>query len=279
MDVLKNYFESISTTRVLSAEEEKRLIKLVKQGDKKAREDLLNANLRFVIRVAKQYRGCGIPIEDIIAEGNIGLMKALEKFDPERGVRFISYAVFWIKQNIMSLISKQGKPMKVPLNVNSEIERIKKEVLKMGKDFQQLSDEDTFQLSEKMGISYKTMVHLLSFHLSSVSMDMAMPGSNGNSAEGGALQNLISAREDIEPDAVFERNELKNMLKMASDELSENERKIIGMRHPLNGMKVKTLSEVGKIMGLSKERIRQIEGKALTKMRQSKTISHLKSFI
>jgi RNA polymerase primary sigma factor len=237
-DEIKSYLKDIRKyADIISKEEEAELTKRVLNGDKKAREELIKANLRFVISIAKTYQNNGIPLSDLIAEGNLGLLKAIDKFDRDKGYRFISYAVWWIKQSIIESINEHSRNIRIPVNQINDYLKAKKEV----KD----SDADLVEMFPTTRSIFDTI-----------------------NEDGDELLDLIEDDGALMPDHQLNNNQtnLKGELEKLLNRLDDKERSIIKMYFGIDGEPM-TLEAIGDEFGLTKERIRQIKQKSLNKIR------------
>ena len=252
---LEKYLQEIGKEEMISAEEEAELAQRIRKGDQKALERLTKANLRFVVSVAKQYQNQGMSLSDLINEGNLGLLKAAERFDETRGFKFISYAVWWIRQSILQAISEQSRIVRLPLNQVGSYNKITREISK----FEHLPTE---KIDEAMSIS--------GHH---VSVDAPFAEGEDNSL----LDVMVN--EDIPPtdkDLVMES--LKSEIQHALNVLSERERKVIEDSYGINCQEL-TLEEIGAKYGLSRERVRQIKEKAIRKLRTCTKNKILKTYL
>lgn len=260
--VLSLYLEEINRIPMLTNEEESILARKARMGDKKAFDRIINANLRFVVSVAKKFRGQGLALEDLINEGNIGLITALEKFEPEKGYHFISYAVWWIRQSIMKAISEKGRAVRLPLNRANELVQIQKARSELVHETD--SDEvDASLISQKTGLDETLVKDLISISQDLVNLDASVKSKDESSA---TFSDFISSQDKgPEEETVDESLRLEIMDMLSS--LSPRERQILEMRYGLNGKKPMSLKEIGELYGLTKERIRQIEKRSLEKLR------------
>ncbi len=261
-EVLSIYLKEINRIPLISHEEESELAVKAKNGDKAAREKLLRANLRFVVSVAKKFRGQGLPLSDLINEGNIGLITALDKFEPEKGYHFISYAVWWIRQSIMKAISEKGRAVRLPLNRSNELMQIQKaqKAIMHEKETQDPSVED---IAEATGLDSKLISDLLSVSGEIVSFDSPVKkGEDSDSTFGDFIED-----ESTGPEEEVISSSMKSAVRSLLSVLSDKERDIIEMRFGLNNKKPMSLKEIGEVYGLTKERIRQIEKRALERLR------------
>ncbi|RMB00265.1 sigma-70 family RNA polymerase sigma factor [Hydrogenothermus marinus] len=271
------YLKRISDIPLLSPEEEKKLSKKAKKGDKEAINKLVKSNLRFVVNIAKNYVGYGVPFQELISAGNIGLIEAAKRFDPDRGVRFISYAVWWIKQSIFQTIQTQKDTIRIPQKTSNLSMKIDNVYLNL-KDY--LGREPTYEdikkelEKENIKVDEETIKNFLLIKRHSVSLDTPV-----DTDEGTLFIDFLSkhSTKDIEKDILEEeiKREVEKLLKF----LTDRERFIIEQRFGLTGEEPKTLREIGQILGISRERVRQIEIKALKKIRALATKRHLKDLL
>ena len=272
------YLNSISKYPLLTPEEEKEVAKKAKEGDKEALEKLIKANLRFVVNVAKNYVGYGIPFQELISAGNIGLIEAAKRFDPEKGVRFISYAIWWIKQSILQTIQNQKEIIRIPQktqNLSVKIDTAYLELKeKLNREPSYKEIKEYLKEKEDLDIDEETIKNYLLIKRHSVSLDTPV-----DEEEGVSFIDLLSNQntEDLERDLIREylEKEIDHILSF----LSERERYVIINRFGLHDKQPKTLKEIGKELGISRERVRQIETRALKKIKALATRRHLRDLI
>ena len=261
-ELLSIYLEQINKIPMLSYEEEYELALKAKNGDKRAFDRIINANLRFVVSVAKKYRGQGLPLSDLINEGNIGLITALEKFEPEKGYHFISYAVWWIRQSIMKALSEKARAVRLPLNRTNElmqIQKVQSEIL-----HENVEDPNDLELlSERTGLEKNLVKDLLSISQDMVNLDSSIKSDDDSSSTFSEFIEDPTAGPEAEVVDESLRTEVRSLLLT----LSDKERTILSMRYGLDGQKPMSLKEIGLEFGLTKERIRQIEKRALDRLR------------
>lgn len=261
-EVLSIYLAEINRIPLISHEEEYELALKARKGDRAARERLLNANLRFVVSVAKKFRGQGLPLSDLINEGNIGLITALDKFEPEKGYHFISYAVWWIRQSIMKAISEKGRTVRLPLNRANELMQIQKAQKALIHD-RETTDPSIEEIAEATGLDSSLVSDLLMISQDIVSIDSPVKkGEESDTALGEFIEDESDGPEKQVMDSAL-REEVRSLL----TRLSDKERDIIELRYGLGGEKPMSLKEIGVRYSLTKERIRQIEKRALEKLR------------
>lgn len=261
-EVLSIYLKEINRIPLISHDEEYELAVKAKNGDKAAREKLLRANLRFVVSVAKKFRGQGLPLSDLINEGNIGLITALDKFEPEKGYHFISYAVWWIRQAIMKAISEKGRTVRLPLNRSNELMQIQK-AQKAIMHEKETSDPSVEDIAAVTGLDTKLINDLLSISSEIVSFDSPVKkGEDSDSTFGDFIED-----ESTGPEEEVMESSMKTAVRSLLTVLSDKERNIIELRFGMNNKKPMSLKEIGEIYGLTKERIRQIEKRALEKLK------------
>jgi RNA polymerase primary sigma factor len=261
MDSIRAYLKDVRPIPLLNAEEEVDLGRLVQKGDKEARDKMIRANLRLVISIAKRYVNLGIPLSDLIEEGNVGLMRSVDKFDPEKGYRFSTYAAWWIKQGISRSIIDQGKMIRVPVYMNEEIVRYRKAVEtlthKLGRKPQ------IGEVAKKLQLPVDKVKELDQAIVKMSSLDAPI-GEEGD----GQVKDIIEDESLVAPDEQLELFLNKERARDILKELDDRERQIITMRYGLETGETKTLAEIAEVMGVSRERVRQLETSILKKLRQ-----------
>jgi RNA polymerase primary sigma factor len=262
MEALKTYLKEIRNIPLLTAKEEIDLSKKIKKGDEQARKSMIRANLRLVISIAKRYLYLGIPLLDLIEEGNLGLMKAVDKFNPRKGYRFSTYAAWWIKQGITRSIAEQGKLIRTPVYINELISKWKKTKERLTQKLKRTPQDE--EIAKKMKMSRDKIGHI-NFWLSAQTTSLEAP--IGEEEEGQALD-LVEDETAVQPDAEIEHFLDKERVGNLLDMMTERERKVLDMRFGLMDGKTHTLAEVARKLGVSRERVRQIEEEALKKLRR-----------
>ncbi|MBU0547876.1 MAG: sigma-70 family RNA polymerase sigma factor [Candidatus Omnitrophica bacterium] len=262
MEALKTYFKEVREIPLLTAKQEIELNKRIRRGDEIARKEMIRANLRLVINIAKRYMRMGTPFLDLIEEGNLGLMKAVEKFDYRKGFRFSTYAAWWIRQGITRSISEQSKMIRVPVYMNDLITKWKKNKERLSQKLKRVPTDN--EIAKKLRFSPEKMGKI-NFWMSSTTSSLEAPIGEDNDNQ---MSELVEDKNATTPDAEIEhfldRERVDNLLEV----MSEREREILDLRFGLSNTKPQTLAEVAKKMGVSRERIRQIEEAALGKLKK-----------
>jgi RNA polymerase nonessential primary-like sigma factor len=255
IDTLCLYLDGISKIPLLSKENEVLYARKSLLGDKDARKALIESNLRLVVNLAKKYRFTSLSINDLIDEGNIGLITAVEKYDPERGFRFSTYATWWIKQNIERAIHNQGRTIRLPVHVSKEMNtllRAHRTLLKKG-NHEPTKDD----IATELDLSPNHVSKLFANEIPIVSLDQTINDGNGTTSS------LISDNQSIKPDESFDEMDIKHLINSAFDNISIQEREILNRRFGLNGFENQTLQEVAQEVGLTKGRVRKLQIKSL----------------
>lgn len=257
---LSLYIREIAKTPLLTREEEVALAERVMAGDKEARTQMISANLRLVVKIAKDYSGYGLPLSDLISEGNIGLMTAVDRYDPDKGAKLSSYASWWIKQSVKRALANQGKTIRLPVHAVEKIARVRRITTLMT---EALGREPTNEeLSEETGIPMKKLSMIRQAAQRPTSLDAPL-----NEGEQTNFGDVIGDESALDPLEALTSSNLHDQLDELLGLLDERETKIINSRFGLNGKKPMNLEEVGREFGVTRERIRQLQNKALEKMR------------
>jgi RNA polymerase primary sigma factor len=260
-DILDQYFAEASKYPLLNAAEEKELARRIRKGDQDAMHELVKRNLRFVVSVAKKYQNRGLPLIDLIGEGNVGLLTAARKFDPDQGVKFISYAVWWIRQAILSSLARQGRTVRVPLNRTADLSRVMRaSALLRDKLGREPTPEEVGQLT---GISQEIVSALLSLNAADIRLDAPL-GADGDRSliERFSVEEMPNAEE-----AVLNKFRSQELARALST-LPARDAKILRLYFGLEGDREHTLDEIGKMLGVTRERVRQLRDRALKRLRE-----------
>ncbi len=268
------YFQEIGKYVLLKPEEEIDLAIKIKKGDMAAQDKLVRANLRFVVSVAKMYQNQGLSLGDLINEGNIGLVKAAQRFDETRGFKFISYAVWWVRQGIMSAIADQSRVVRLPLNRVGNL-------TKLGKVYRDLEQEferkpTTEELAKILEISADEVAYILQISSRQVSVDAPFNNSDENKT---TLMDVLHNEEQPMPDTDLMQDSLRNEVADILSTLDEREAEVIRLSFGIGSNQKATLEEIGERFNLTRERIRQIKENALRKLRSSKRSNKLKDYL
>ena len=268
---LDKYLQEIGHEELISAEEEVELARRIKTGDRKALEKLTKANLRFVVSVAKQYQNQGLSLPDLINEGNIGLLKAAEKFDETRGFKFISYAVWWIRQSILQAIAEQGRVVRLPLNQVGSVNRINKVLSKFEQENERRPSVD--EIADKTDLPHEKIEDVLKVNTRQVSVDAPMADGDGTS-----MIDFMQSDSDSSTDEELRKESLRAEIASALSVLNDRERNVIEAFYGINQPEC-TMEEIGKKYGLTRERVRQIREKAIRRLKQNTQNKMLKAYL
>jgi RNA polymerase primary sigma factor len=269
---LDKYLHEIGKVNLINAEEEVRLARLIKKGDQKALEQLTKANLRFVVSVAKQYQNQGLTLGDLINEGNLGLIKAASRFDETRGFKFISYAVWWIRQAILQALAEQSRIVRLPLNKIGFINKINRAFSKLEQDFEREPTHE--EISQLIEISPKDISDTMKSAGRHISMDAPfMQGEDGN------LLDFIPCDEEHSPESKLMSESLRREIDRALSTLTPRESDVIKLYYGLTTNPSLTLEEIGEIFELTRERVRQIKEKAIRRLKHTSRSKILKMYL
>lgn len=268
---LDRYLQEIGREKMISAEEEVRLAQRIKQGDEKALDELTKANLRFVVSVAKQYQNQGLSLPDLINEGNVGLIKAAHKFDETRGFKFISYAVWWIRQSILQALAQQSRMVRLPLNQVGSLHKVSR----AAKEFEQKNERKPSieELAGDVDLPEEKIVEAIKADTRHVSVDAPFTSDDSNS-----LLDVLPNGNSPSADKDLLRESLQKEIERALETLSPRERNVIKAFFGI-GQQEMTLEEIGDKYGLTRERVRQIKEKAIRRLRHNTNNMLLKSFL
>jgi RNA polymerase primary sigma factor len=270
---LDKYLTDIGKISLLSAEEEAELARRIRDGDKEALDKLTRANLRFVVSVAKQYQNQGLSLPDLINEGNVGLMKAAKRFDETKGFKFISYAVWWIRQSILQAIVEYSRIVRMPLNKVGSYHKMNAAFTSFVQKFEREPTNE--ELAELLDISAKDVANMKKGNARHVSVDAPVSSEEGSAT----MLDFITSGDDSLPDNQLMEESLKEEVQQGLSILSPREVEVLSSYYGLNGYKALTLEEIGELYGLTRERVRQIKERAIRRLRKSYNRNTLKSFL
>ena len=256
-DVVKMHLRDVKRFPLLSSEEETEVALKAKQGDKAARDRILTSNMRFVIKIAAKYRNRGLDFEDLISEGYIGLIKALDHFEPSKGWHFISYAVWWIRQNISKAIIDTGHTIRLPVNRDAEVRDINKLRRKVNMDGAKTEEQELEEVASMLGMTKHHVREMMNISREMISLETPL----GADTENTVMDTIPS--QFLTPEEQYLDLEMKNSISSAMSVLDPKAQKVISLRYGLGGLGEHTLKEAGEKMNLSRERVRQIEKKAM----------------
>ncbi len=269
---LDKYLHEIGKVELLSAEKEVELAKRIKKGDRQALETLIKANLRFVVSVSKQYQNQGLSLPDLINEGNLGLIKAAERFDETRGFKFISYAVWWIRQSILQALAEQARIVRLPLNKIGSINKINKVFNKLEQEYQR--EPTVEEVADMLEARPETIEDSLNFSSVHVSMDAPIREEEANN-----MYDVMLNDDSPSPDNNLIDSSLRKEIERSLSTLGDREAEILRFYFGLNGYQPHTLEEIGDEFGLTRERVRQIKEKAIKKLKNQYRNRLLKSYL
>ncbi|MDO5759967.1 MAG: RNA polymerase sigma factor RpoD/SigA [Bacteroidota bacterium] len=269
---LDKYLQEIGRLEMITPEEEVILAQKIKQGDQRALDRLTKANLRFVVSVAKQYQNQGMSLPDLINEGNVGLIKAAQRFDETRGFKFISYAVWWIRQSILQALAEQSRIVRLPLNKIGSMNKINKTFAKLEQEYERTPNyEEVAALLDIPDTDVKESMRHSGKHLS---MDAPLANDEDNT-----MYDFMRSEDNVTPESELMYESLKTEINRAVSTLSNKEADIIRMFFGLDGYTPMTLDEIGERFDLTRERVRQIKEKAIKRLKQTSRSSILKSYL
>ena len=269
---LDKYLQEIGKVELISAEEEVELAQRIKQGDKIALEKLTKANLRFVVSVAKQYQNQGLSLPDLINEGNLGLIKAAQRFDETRGFKFISYAVWWIRQSILQALAEQSRIVRLPLNKIGSINKINKTYAKLEQEFER--EPNAEEIAEVLEITEAEVKESMKNAGRHISMDAPLVQDEDNT-----MYDVLKSEEAPTPETELLYESLRKEIDRAISTLTQREQDVVRLYFGLNGSHPMTLEEIGENFDLTRERVRQIKEKAIRRLKHTSRSKILKSYL
>jgi RNA polymerase primary sigma factor len=270
-DILDQYLYEVSQTPLLTPQQEMAIARLVQAGDAEAMQELIKRNLRFVISVAKKYQNRGLGLSDLIGEGNLGLLTAARKFDPDQGVKFISYAVWWIRQSILAALARQGRTVRVPLNRTADLSRITRisEALRQGLRREPTPEE----IAAETGLAVDVVRSLSALNTVEVRLDAPLDPDNERSM----IERFIADEQGDPEEQAMERF-LSEQIDTALSTLTPRDAKVLRLYFGLDGGREHTLEEIGGMLGVTRERVRQLRDRALKRLREGEVGRALASF-
>jgi RNA polymerase primary sigma factor len=271
---LDQYLQEIGKVDLLTPEQEIELAIRIKKGDKQALEALTKANLRFVVSVAKQFQNQGLSLGDLINEGNLGLIKAAQRFDETRGFKFISYAVWWIRQSIMQAIAEQSRIVRLPLNRVGSLGKLSKAYRDLEQEYER--KPTTEELAQVLDMNVEEVADTMQLYGRHVSMDAPLKEGDDNK---NSLGDILVNEQQPSPDGTLMKESLKQEVENVLSTLNEREAEVIKLYFGINSEHAATLEEIGERFNLTRERVRQIKEKALRSLRYASRSSSLKAYL
>jgi RNA polymerase primary sigma factor len=269
---LDKYLQEIGKVSLVSIDEEVELAQRIREGDQMALEKLTKANLRFVVSVSKQYQNQGLTLGDLINEGNLGLIKAAKRFDETKGFKFISYAVWWIRQSILQALAEQSRIVRLPLNRVGSLNKINRSFAELEQQFEREPSAD--EIAELLELSTAEVADTLKISGRHVSMDAPFVQGEEN-----GLLDVMANEETDTPDAGLLRDSLRREVQRALSTLTRREVDVVTLHFGLNGQAARTLEEIGEQFGLTRERARQIKEKAIRRLQHTSRSKALKAYL
>jgi RNA polymerase primary sigma factor len=270
---LDMYLQDIGRVELITADEEVTLAQRIKAGDQKALDKLVKANLRFVVSVSKQYQNQGLSLPDLINEGNMGLIKAAQRFDETRGFKFISYAVWWIRQSILQALAEQSRIVRLPLNKIGAINKINKTFAKLEQELER--EPIAEEISELLDILPEDIRETMKNQGRHMSMDAPL----GNLEDGGSMYELLENTHEVTPDNELIKESLRNEIDRALTGLTSREADVVRLYYGLSGGHSHSLEEIGEKFELTRERVRQIKEKAVRRLKHASKSRILKDYL
>jgi RNA polymerase primary sigma factor len=270
-DILDQYLFEVSQTPLLTPQQEMAIARLVQAGDPDAMQELIKRNLRFVISVAKKYQNRGLGLSDLIGEGNLGLLTAARKFDPDQGVKFISYAVWWIRQSILAALARQGRTVRVPLNRTADLSRITRTAETLRQDLRREPTPE--EIAEQTGLAVDVVRSLAALNTTEVRLDAPLEAEGERSV----IERFIADEQGDPEEQAMERF-LSEQIDTALRSLAPRDAKVLRLYFGLDGGREHTLEEIGGMLGVTRERVRQLRDRALKRLREGEVGRALASF-
>lgn len=269
---LDKYLQEIGKVELITADEEVELAQRIRQGDRAALEKLTKANLRFVVSVSKQYQNQGLSLPDLINEGNLGLIKAAQRFDETRGFKFISYAVWWIRQSILQALAEQSRIVRLPLNKIGSINKINKTYAKLEQEFER--EPNAEEIAEVLDLTEAEVKESMKNAGRHVSMDAPLVQDEDNN-----MYDVLKSDEVVTPETELLYESLRKEIDRAISTLTQREQDVVRLYFGLNGSHPMTLEEIGEKFDLTRERVRQVKEKAIRRLKHTSRSKILKSYL
>jgi len=269
---LDKYLHEIGKEELINAEEEVELARRIKKGDHTALDKLIRANLRFVVSVSKQYQNQGLSLPDLINEGNLGLIKAAQRFDETRGFKFISYAVWWIRQSILQALAEQARIVRLPLNKIGSINKINRTFTKLEQKYER--EPSVNEIAQTLEMAPDEVKESLKSSIRHISMDAPLVQD-----EEGTLYDVILSKDSPSPDKGLLNDSLRKEIERALSTLTYREANVVRLYYGLNGKPPHSLEEIGEVFNLTRERVRQIKEKAIKRLKNATRCKNLKAYL
>jgi RNA polymerase primary sigma factor len=270
---LDKYLQEIGRVELITAEEECKLARLIREGDAGALERLTKANLRFVVSVSKQYQNQGLGLPDLINEGNLGLIKAAQRFDETRGFKFISYAVWWIRQSILQALAEQSRIVRLPLNKIGSINKINKAFAKLEQEFEREP------IAEEIALVLEMTAEDINETMKNNGRPVYMDAPLNANEDGGTMYDLMESKDNLSPEKGLINESLKQEIERSLTTLTSREADVVRFYFGLNGKSALTLEEIGTKFDLTRERVRQIKEKAVRRLKHTSRSKILKTYL
>ncbi|HAA01286.1 MAG TPA: RNA polymerase sigma factor RpoD/SigA [Flavobacteriales bacterium] len=271
---LDKYLQEIGRVELITAEEEVQLARRIREGDQRALEKLTKANLRFVVSVSKQYQNQGLTLPDLINEGNLGLIKAAQRFDETRGFKFISYAVWWIRQSILQALAEQSRIVRLPLNKIGSINKINKAFARLEQTYERIPTDD--ELAEVLEITPEEVKQSIRYSGRHVSMDAPLKEGDDDSS---SMYDVLIGEDSPSPEGGLIKDSLRREIERSLTTLTPREADVVRLYFGLNGEHPLTLEEIGERFDLTRERVRQIKEKAIRRLKHTSRSKLLKAYL
>ncbi|MFY9487969.1 MAG: sigma-70 family RNA polymerase sigma factor [Solirubrobacterales bacterium] len=270
IDTVRLYLKAIGERKLLTAEDEIRLAKRIERADNAAKNEMIEANLRLVVSIAKRYNDRGLTLLDLIQEGNVGLMRAVEKFDWRRGFKFSTYAAWWIRQGITRAIADQARTIRIPVHLLQNVNKVAAVRRRLEQELGREPTEE--EIAAALDIDVKDVKKLMELNADTVSLDTPIGSDEGSAT----LGDVVEDDDEMRPEAIVAERLLSEDIDVVLSQLNERERRVIELRYGITGDEPLTLVEIGKYIGVTRERVRQIEIAAINKLRRGHETERLR---